>query len=63
MPLVLAWTLLVKLVEFPNESWLSRRRHRELIACGQIPGAVVPLYFFKIVLNILEKRSTFVRHL
>jgi hypothetical protein len=63
MPQVLVWTLLVKLVEFPNESWLSRRHHRELIACGRIPGAVMPLYFFKIVLNILEKRSTVVRHL
>jgi hypothetical protein len=44
----------VKHVEFLNESWLSRRHHRELIVCGRIPGAVVPLYFFKIVLNILD---------
>jgi hypothetical protein len=63
MPQVLAWTLLVKLVEFLNELWLSRRHHRELIVCGRILGTVVPLYFFKIVLNILEKRSTVVRHL
>jgi hypothetical protein len=59
VPQVLAWTLLVKHVEFLNESWLSRRHCRELI----VPGAVVPLYFFKIMLNILEKQLMVVRHL
>jgi hypothetical protein len=63
MPQVLAWTLLVKHVEFLNESWLSRRHRKELIVCGRIPGTVVALYFFKIVLNILEKRLMVVRHL
>jgi hypothetical protein len=56
---VLAWTLLVKHVEFLNELWLSRRHRMELI----VPGAVVPLYFFKIILNILEKQLMVVRHL
>jgi hypothetical protein len=52
---VLAWTLLVRHVRFLNEPWLSRNHQRESTVCGLIPGAVVPLCFFKIVLSILEK--------
>jgi hypothetical protein len=52
---VLAWTLLVRHVVFLNELWLSRDHQRESKVCGLIPGAVVLLCFFKIVLSTLEK--------
>jgi hypothetical protein len=51
----LAWTLLVRHVGFLNESRLSRNHRRESKVCGLIPGAVVLLCFFKIVLSTLEK--------
>jgi hypothetical protein len=51
----LAWILLVRLVRFLNESWLLRDLQRELKVFGLIPGAVVLLCFFKIVLSTLEK--------
>jgi hypothetical protein len=60
---VLSWTLLVRHVGFLNELWLSRKHQRESIVCGLIPGAVVPLCFFKIVLSILERRSMVVKGL
>jgi hypothetical protein len=34
---------------------LSRNHPRESTACGLIPGTVVPLCFFKIMLSTLEK--------
>jgi hypothetical protein len=52
---VLAWTLLVRHVKFLNESWLSRNHQRESKVCGLIPGAVVLLCYFKIMLSTLEK--------
>jgi hypothetical protein len=52
---VLAWNLLVRHVGFLNEPRLSRKHQRESTVCGLIPGAVVPLCYFKIVLSILEK--------
>jgi hypothetical protein len=52
---VLAWTLLVRHIGFLNESRLSRSHQRESKVCGLIPGAVVLLCFFKIVLSTLEK--------
>jgi hypothetical protein len=51
----LAWISLVKLVGFLNESWRLRDLQRESKVFGPIPGAVVLLYFFKIVLSTLEK--------
>jgi hypothetical protein len=51
----LAWISLVRLVGFLNESWLLRDLQRELKVLGLIPGAVVLLCFFKIVLRTLEK--------
>jgi hypothetical protein len=51
----LAWTLLVRLVGFLNESRLLRDHQRESKVFGLIPGAVVLLCFFKIVLSTLEK--------
>jgi hypothetical protein len=51
----LAWTLLVKHVGFLNESRLSRNRRRESKVCGLIPGTVVLLCFFKIMLSTLER--------
>jgi hypothetical protein len=51
----LAWTLLVRHVGFLNESRLSRNHRRESKVCGLIPGAVVLLCFFKIVLSTLER--------
>jgi hypothetical protein len=63
MPQVLAWTLLVKRVGFLNEPQLSRKHRKELTVCGLILGSIVPLCFFKIMLNILEKQLMVVRHL
>jgi hypothetical protein len=60
---VLAWTLLVRHVGFLNELRLSRKHQRESIVCGLIPGAIVPLCFFKIVPNILEKQLMVVKDL
>jgi hypothetical protein len=60
---VLAWTLLVRHVGFLNEPRLSRKHQREPIVCGLIPGAVVPLCFFKIMLSILGKRLMAVKDL
>jgi hypothetical protein len=60
---VLAWTLSVRHVGFLNEPRLSRKHQRESTVCGLIPGAIVPLCFFKIVLNILEKRLMVVKGL
>jgi hypothetical protein len=60
---VLAWTLLVRHVGFLNELRLSRRHQRELTICGLIPGAVVPLCFFKIMLSTLEKQLMVVKDL
>jgi hypothetical protein len=51
----LAWTLLVRHVGFLKESRLSRNHWKELKVCGLIPGIVVLLCFFKIVLSTLEK--------
>jgi hypothetical protein len=51
----LAWTLLVRLVGFLNESRLLRDHQRESKVFGLIPGAVVLLCFFKIILSTLEK--------
>jgi hypothetical protein len=45
----------VRLVGFLNESRLLRDLQRELKVFGLIPGAVVLLCFFKIVLSTLEK--------
>jgi hypothetical protein len=50
-----AWTLLVRHVGFLNESRHSRNHWRESKVCGLIPGTVVLLCFFKIVLSTLEK--------
>jgi hypothetical protein len=50
----LAWILLVRLVGFLNESWLLRDLQRESKVFGPIPGAIVLLCFFKIVLSTLE---------
>jgi hypothetical protein len=55
LSLALAWTLLVRHVGFLNELRLSRNHQRESKVCGLIPGAVVLLCFFKIVLSTLEK--------
>jgi hypothetical protein len=60
---VLFWTLSVRHVGFLNEPWLSRKHQRESTVCGLIPGAIVPLCFFKIVLSILEKRLMVVKGL
>jgi hypothetical protein len=60
---VLAWTLSVRRVGFLNEPRLLRKHQRESTFCGLIPGAVVPLCFFKIVLSILEKRLMVVKGL
>jgi hypothetical protein len=51
----LAWISLVRLIGFLNESRLLRDLQRESKVFGLIPGAVVLLCFFKIVLSILEK--------
>jgi hypothetical protein len=51
----LAWISLVRLVGFLNESWLLRDLQRESKVFGLIPGAVVLLCFFKIVLSTLEQ--------
>jgi hypothetical protein len=51
----LAWTSLVRLVRFLNELWLLRDHQRESKIFGLIPGAVMLLCFFKIVLSTLEK--------
>jgi hypothetical protein len=60
---VLAWTLSVRHVGFLNELRLLRKHQRESTVCGLIPGVVVPLCFFKIVLSILEKRLMVVKGL
>jgi hypothetical protein len=60
---VLAWTFLVRRVGFLNELRLSREHQRESIVCGLIPNAVVPLCFFKIMLNTLEKQLMVVKDL
>jgi hypothetical protein len=60
---VLAWTLLVRHVGFLNELRLSGKHQRESIFCGLIPGAIVPLCFFKIVLSTLEKQLMVVKDL
>jgi hypothetical protein len=60
---VLAWTLLVRHVGFLNKLRLSRKHQRKPTVCGLIPGAVVPLCLFKIVLNILGKRLMIVEDL
>jgi hypothetical protein len=60
---VLAWTLLVRQVGFLNEPRLLRKHQRESTVCGLIPGIVVPLCFFKIMLSILEKRLIVVEDL
>jgi hypothetical protein len=51
----LAWTSLVKLAGFLNELLLLRDHQRELKVFGLIPGAIVLLCFFRIVLSTLEK--------
>jgi hypothetical protein len=51
----LAWISLVRLVRFLNESRLLRDFQRESEVFGLIPGVVVLLCFFKIVLSTLEK--------
>jgi hypothetical protein len=51
----LAWTSLVKLAGFLNESRLLRDHQRESKVFGLIPGAVVLLCFFRIVLSTMEK--------
>jgi hypothetical protein len=51
----LAWTSLVKLTGFLNESRLLRDHQRESKVFSLIPGAVVLLCFFRIVLSTLEK--------
>jgi hypothetical protein len=48
---------------FLNEPLLSRKHEREPTVYGLIPGAVMPLCFFKIVLSILGKRLMVVKHL
>jgi hypothetical protein len=60
---VLAWTLSVRHVGFLNEPRLSRKHQRESTVCSLIPGAVVPLCFFKIMLSILVKRLMVVKGL
>jgi hypothetical protein len=60
---VLAWTLLVRHIGFLNKLRISRKHQRESTVCGLIPGAVVPLCLFKIVLSILEKRLMVVEDL
>jgi hypothetical protein len=60
---VLVWTLLVRHVGFLSELRLWRKHQRESTVCGLIPGAVVPLCFFKIVLSILEKQLMVVKDL
>jgi hypothetical protein len=51
----LAWISLVRLVGFLNELWLLRDLQRESKVFGLIPGAVVRLCFFKIMISTLEK--------
>jgi hypothetical protein len=53
----------VKLTVFLNRSRLLRDHQVESKLFGLIPGAVVRLYFSKIVLNILEKRLMVVEKL
>jgi hypothetical protein len=60
---VLAWILLVRHVGFLNELRLSRKHQRESTVCGLIPGTVVPLCFFKVVLSTLEKQLMVVKDL
>jgi hypothetical protein len=59
----LAWISLVRLVGFLNESWLLRDLQRELKVFGLIPGAVVLLCFFKIMLRTLERLLMVVKDL
>jgi hypothetical protein len=51
----LAWISLVRLVGFLNKSWLLRDLQKGSKVFSLIPGAVVLLCFFKIVLSTLEK--------
>jgi hypothetical protein len=60
---VLAWTLLVRHIGFLNELRLSRKHQRESTVCGLIPNAVMPLYFFMIVINTLETQLLVVKDL
>jgi hypothetical protein len=60
---VLAWSFMVRHVGFLNEPRLSRKHQRESTVCGLVPGVIVPLCFFKIVLSILEKRLMVVKDL
>jgi hypothetical protein len=60
---VLAWTLLLRYIGFLNELRLLRKHQRESIVCGLIPGAIVPLCFFKIMLSTLEKQLMVVKDL
>jgi hypothetical protein len=60
---VLAWTLLLRHIRFLNELRLLRKHQRESTVCGLILGAVVPLCFFRIVLNTLEKQLMVVKDL
>jgi hypothetical protein len=59
----LAWISLVRLVGFLNESRLLRDLQRESKVFGLIPGAVVLLCFFRIVLSTLEKPLMVVENL
>jgi hypothetical protein len=59
----LAWISLVRLVGFLNESWLLRDLQKGSKVFGLIPGAVVLLCFFKIVLSTLEKLLMVVKDL
>jgi hypothetical protein len=55
----LDWTLLVKLAGFLNGLRLLKDHQRESKVSGLIPGAVVRLCFFRIVLSTLEKPLIF----
>jgi hypothetical protein len=59
----LVWISLVRLVGFLNESRLLRDVQRESKVFGLIPGAVVLLCFFKIMLSTLEKLLMVVKDL
>jgi hypothetical protein len=53
----------VKLAGFLNESRLLRDHQRDSEVFGLIPGAVVLLCFFRIVLSTLEKPLMVVKDL
>jgi hypothetical protein len=54
---------LLKHVGLLSEIQLWRKHQRESTVCGLIPDAIVLLYYFKIMLNILERQLMVVEDL